>query len=168
MEASKSWLPILLLVVYTDWNLTYTTRQGSQVSCLTQTGFAAFGKGVQLISGFLYAETDWRENWWAKQLARLPCLVVNVKFQFVYTIKISILHTKKHNLSGARWYVWMTDFQHRSNGAWCKDTMLWMSCRPNRSAIWHTDEGKQRHRQTTRFGEQACILYSYWVQTNVL
>ncbi len=29
----------------------YTTRQGSRVSCLAQTGFAAFGKGVQLISG---------------------------------------------------------------------------------------------------------------------
>ncbi len=35
--------------------LTYTTRQGSRVSCVAQTGFAAFGKGVQLISGPPYA-----------------------------------------------------------------------------------------------------------------
>ncbi len=46
------------LVVYTNWNLTYTTRQGRRVSCLAQTGFAAFGKGVQLISGSPYAETE--------------------------------------------------------------------------------------------------------------
>ncbi len=30
----------------------------SRVSCLAQTGFAAFGKGVQLISGPPYDETD--------------------------------------------------------------------------------------------------------------
>ncbi len=36
----------------------YTTRQGSRVSCLAQTGFAAFGNGVQLISGSPYAETE--------------------------------------------------------------------------------------------------------------
>ncbi len=41
----------------------YTTRQGSRINCLTQTGFAAFGKGVQLISGPPYDET--------KQLSRL-------------------------------------------------------------------------------------------------
>ncbi len=58
VEASNSWLPILLLVVYTNWNLTYTTRQGRRVSCLAQTCFAAFGKGVQLISGSPYAETE--------------------------------------------------------------------------------------------------------------
>ncbi len=39
-------------------DLTYTTRQGSRVSCVAQTGFAAFGKGVQLISGSPYAETE--------------------------------------------------------------------------------------------------------------
>ncbi len=33
-------------------------RQGSRVSCLAQTGFAAFGKGVQLISGSPYAQTE--------------------------------------------------------------------------------------------------------------
>ncbi len=39
-------------------DLTYTTRQGSRVSCVAQVGFAAFGKGVQLISGSPYAETE--------------------------------------------------------------------------------------------------------------
>ncbi len=34
----------------------YTTKQGGRVSSLAQTGFAAFGKGVQLISGCPYAE----------------------------------------------------------------------------------------------------------------
>ncbi len=29
-------------------------RQGSRVSCLAQTGFATFGKGVHLISGSNY------------------------------------------------------------------------------------------------------------------
>ncbi len=32
--------------------------QGGQVSLLAQAGFAAFGKGAQLIHGFLYAETE--------------------------------------------------------------------------------------------------------------
>ncbi len=50
-------------VIYTNLDLTYTTRQGSRVSCVAQTGFAAFGKGVQLISGSPYAET--------KELSRL-------------------------------------------------------------------------------------------------
>ncbi len=48
---------LLILVVYAI-NLMYTTRQGSRVSCLAQTGFAAFDKGVQLISGSPYAETE--------------------------------------------------------------------------------------------------------------
>ncbi len=48
----------LLLVVYANWNLTYTTWQSSRVSCLAQTVFAAFGKGVQLISGSPYAEIE--------------------------------------------------------------------------------------------------------------
>ncbi len=40
-------------------NLTYAIKQGSRVSCLAQTGFAAsFGEGVQLISGSPYAETE--------------------------------------------------------------------------------------------------------------
>ncbi len=44
--------------ICTNLNLAYTTRQGSRVSCLVQTGFAAFGKGVQLISGSAYDETE--------------------------------------------------------------------------------------------------------------
>ncbi len=31
-------------------NLTQNTKQGSRVSCLAQTGFAVFDKGIQLIS----------------------------------------------------------------------------------------------------------------------
>ncbi len=31
---------------FVNGNMAYTTRQGSRVSCLAQTGFAAFGKGV--------------------------------------------------------------------------------------------------------------------------
>ncbi len=38
--------------------LTYTTRQVSRFSCVAQTGFAAFGIEVQLISGSPYAETE--------------------------------------------------------------------------------------------------------------
>ncbi len=34
--------------------------QGSGVSCLAQTGFAAFGKGVQLINGSPYDESEQR------------------------------------------------------------------------------------------------------------
>ncbi len=34
------------------------TKQGVRVSCLAQTGFAAFGKTVQLISGSPNAETE--------------------------------------------------------------------------------------------------------------
>ncbi len=44
--------------MYPNWNLTDTTRQGSRVSCLAQTGFAAFVKGVQLISGSPFTETE--------------------------------------------------------------------------------------------------------------
>ncbi len=35
----------------------YIAKQGSRVSCLAQAGFATFGKGVQLISLSLFAET---------------------------------------------------------------------------------------------------------------
>ncbi len=38
-------------------NLTYITKRGRRVSWLARTGFAAFGKGVQLKSGPLYDET---------------------------------------------------------------------------------------------------------------
>ncbi len=34
------------------------TKQNNQVNCLAQTGFAAFGKGVQLITEFSYAENQ--------------------------------------------------------------------------------------------------------------
>ncbi len=44
-------------VMYTNWTLTYTTKQGSRVGWVAQTGFAAFGKAVQLISGSPYDET---------------------------------------------------------------------------------------------------------------
>ncbi len=60
-----------LSVIYTNWNLAYTTRQGSRDSCLAQTGFAAFDKGVQLISGSPYAETE--------QLSRLSGMRDNLK-----------------------------------------------------------------------------------------
>ncbi len=36
----------------------YTTKQDSRASCLAQAGFAAFDRGVQLISGSTYAETE--------------------------------------------------------------------------------------------------------------
>ncbi len=55
--------PKLIILQFLNLDLTYATRQGSRVSCLAQTGFAAFGKGVQLISGSPYAE--------AEQLSRL-------------------------------------------------------------------------------------------------
>ncbi len=44
-------------------NLTYTTNQGSRVSWLAQVEFAAFGKGVQLISGFPFVETEHIPEW---------------------------------------------------------------------------------------------------------
>ncbi len=51
MEASKNLLAIVCMV-YAKLNLTFTTKQYSRVSCVAQPGFAVFGKGVQLISGF--------------------------------------------------------------------------------------------------------------------
>ncbi len=47
-----------ILVAHTNLNSTYTTRQGSLVSCLAQADFAAFGNVVQLISWSPYAETE--------------------------------------------------------------------------------------------------------------
>ncbi len=44
--------------LYKLWNLTFTTKQGSRVSWLAQTGFAAFGNEVQLISVSPYVETE--------------------------------------------------------------------------------------------------------------
>ncbi len=57
------WVPIYLRKqlrgrAYTNWNLTHTTKQGSRVSLLVETVFAAFDKGVQQISD----ETLWW-NW---------------------------------------------------------------------------------------------------------
>ncbi len=37
---------------------TYTTKQGSRVSCSAQTSFAAYDKGMQLISWLPYDETE--------------------------------------------------------------------------------------------------------------
>ncbi len=71
---------------YTNLKLAYTTKQHSRVSWLTQTGFAAFGKGIQLIGGSSNEKTV--------QISRLsspsgilstPCLVAYVNFQFGYT-----------------------------------------------------------------------------------
>ncbi len=58
-------------------NLAYTTRLGTRVSCLAQTGFAAFGKGVQLISGSPYAETE--------QLSRLTDISLQANAYFLHT-----------------------------------------------------------------------------------
>ncbi len=56
--SQQSWRPILLVVVYINWNLTYTTEQDSRVSWLSHTGFAGYGKELQLVSGFPYDETE--------------------------------------------------------------------------------------------------------------
>ncbi len=55
-------LPSLLVIVYSSYDLTYTTKQGSRVSWSARTGLAAFGKGVQLISGSLFVETEQRSR----------------------------------------------------------------------------------------------------------
>ncbi len=41
---------------------------------------------------------------WAKQLTRLPCLVVYVKFQFGYTTKRPFM-LKQNTVLGSLWYV---------------------------------------------------------------
>ncbi len=111
VEASKSWVPILPLVAYTNWNLTYITRHSSRVSCLVQTGLAAVVTFHHVVASIPLSEVS-RESCsvsakvdplmsctplpkaakpvWAKQLTRLPCLVVYVKFQFAYTTKSKI------------------------------------------------------------------------------
>ncbi len=38
-------------LIYVNWKLPYATKHSSRASCLAKTGFAAFGKGVQLIGG---------------------------------------------------------------------------------------------------------------------
>ncbi len=45
-KPAKADCPFCFLVVYTNRDLTYTTRQGSRVSCVAQTGFAAFGNSM--------------------------------------------------------------------------------------------------------------------------
>ncbi len=47
-----------MFLIYPNKHLTFTTNQGSRVSWLAQTGFAAYGKLVQLISGYPLAETE--------------------------------------------------------------------------------------------------------------
>ncbi len=46
VKASKSWRPIVLAVLYENWN----TKQYRRANCIFRAGFAAFGLGVQLIS----------------------------------------------------------------------------------------------------------------------
>ncbi len=43
---------------YANLNLTYITRQGSRIICLSHTGFSIFGYGLQLISRSPYGETE--------------------------------------------------------------------------------------------------------------
>ncbi len=108
MEASKSWLPILLLVAYTKRNLTYTTRQGSRIKFLAQTCLAVVvayhhevaskplgdvsrescsvsPKGDSLMSCTPLPKAA--KPVWANELTLLLCLVINVKFQFGWTTK---------------------------------------------------------------------------------
>ncbi len=47
----------LYCVQYGAWKLA-STKQASQISCLAQTSFAAFGKGVELISGPPFAKIE--------------------------------------------------------------------------------------------------------------
>ncbi len=54
----KSKKCLIKLWLYTNWNLTYTAKQGSRISGLAQTVFADFGKGVQLANGPPYDETE--------------------------------------------------------------------------------------------------------------
>ncbi len=92
---------------YTNWNSTYKIKQGSRVSWLAQTVFAA-NQISPLTSPSGILATSWLSvtkfeldrhcfsldiNWMpvcAYQLSRLPCLVVNVKFQFGYTTRSKI------------------------------------------------------------------------------
>ncbi len=55
---NRNYTGILGKFLHPNQNLKHTTKQGSRVSWLAQTGFAAFGKGVQLISGSPYDETE--------------------------------------------------------------------------------------------------------------
>ncbi len=48
----------VFLSINTNWNLTYTTKVVDWVNWLAQVGYAAFGKGVQLISESSYDETE--------------------------------------------------------------------------------------------------------------
>ncbi len=48
--------------VLSKFYLTRTTKEGNKINCLVQAGFAAFGKGVRLISVSPYGES--------KQLSR--------------------------------------------------------------------------------------------------
>ncbi len=43
---------------YTNWNLTYTTEQGSRVNWIAQSGFAALGKMLQQITASPQDETE--------------------------------------------------------------------------------------------------------------
>ncbi len=100
MDDSKSWLSILL-VAYTNWNITLTTKQGSRVGRLVQTGFAAFGKGVPPWwnpTTFPNYLTKWYTSHLimvsskigrsrAIQRVILPFFVVCVRFQFGHTTK---------------------------------------------------------------------------------
>ncbi len=58
VEASKVSLLILLVLVNASRNFVLSTKQGIRVSCLAQTSYTDFGKGMQLISGTPYAEAE--------------------------------------------------------------------------------------------------------------
>ncbi len=67
VEANKSWLPVLHVVVYANWNLMYATKQDSRVSWLVQAGFPASSN---------------RENPWKKNQI---CIYIRGKLEVVVT-----------------------------------------------------------------------------------
>ncbi len=57
-DTGISMTDVFILSFFMRSNVTYTTKQDSRVSCLAQTGFAAFGKRVQPTSWSLFAGID--------------------------------------------------------------------------------------------------------------
>ncbi len=67
-----------------SWNLSCATKQGNWVSGLVRAGFAAFGKGVQLISEPPYAEVE------KLSLLTALCVILSTKWWLVTNVRLRL------------------------------------------------------------------------------
>ncbi len=131
----------LLVVVYTNWNLTNTTERGSRISWLAQAGFATFGrKGTT----HQWVPFSWNRTTFPTNLATSWWYVIKVGLRR-HCLPLGVHWIPSQNLN-------VTDRLHCSQTTFSTNFDKWPAChkfqRPTWAGIWKgiqwVPRGKQR------------------------